>query len=183
MTHHKQKPLPKDIARLIAEEETEALARFRQRDFPGRLERAVAVDEAPAPARSHARRIPRWAWTGAVLFVIAGIMAYVAVPKRGSFGGADGEARAVAIRLPGLDGLEEWAKDTFLEPAPAIPAAGSFAAAFAAMKKDAQPADEAVSDERIRPPHLSLEKLMEILIRDRAVAKTLSLISPKFKEG
>jgi len=34
-----------------------------------------------------------------------------------------------------------------------------------------------------RIPHLGLEKLMEILIRDRAVEKTLSLMLPKIKEG
>jgi len=184
MKSPENKPLPENIERLIAKEETAAMSRFRARDFSARVKRAVAADRTPAPSRAGDRRVPGWAWTAAALFVAAGILAYVAVPKRVPIGGADGSARAVAIRLPGLDGLEAWARDTALEPAPASPAVGGFAAAFAGMGVGTaaeEPGTFAPTDRKI--PRLGLEKLMEILIRDRAVEKALSLMSPKFKEG
>lgn len=183
MNNDSRESRPDPIERLIADEEAAAMARFRQGDFRSRLERAVAAEEAPVPTKPNARRIPSWAWTAAALFVAAGILAYVAVPKRGPSGGASEAARAMVLRLPGLDGLDEWARNAALEPAPASPAAGGFAAALAGMKTRARPAGEAAAAERIRPSRLGLEKLMEILIRDRAVEKVLSLASPKFKEG
>jgi hypothetical protein len=188
-------PLPGEAERLIAGEEAAALAKFRTRDFSGRLNRAIAADGTPGPSRRAARRIPGWVWPAAALFVAAGILAYLAVPKPGPSGEADASARAMLIRLPGLDGLESWAKDTALEPAPLSVSAARFASVLAGMKTVAaedtargvpgranSDGAEAASSGASRP-RLGLEKLMEILIRDRAVAKTLSLVSPKFKEG
>jgi hypothetical protein len=82
--------------------------------------------------------------------------------------------------------LDLWAKDAALEPARLSPAPDAFAAVLAGIKdyEDARAAAAVDSRSRHdRAPHLGVEKLMEILIRDGAVEKVLSLISPKFKEG
>jgi|WetSurMetagenome_2_1015567.scaffolds.fasta_scaffold192448_2 hypothetical protein len=181
MKSPENKPLPENFERLIAEEEAAAVAKFRAGDFSGRVRRAVAAEGSSAAPRPVARRVPGWAWAAGALLTAAGVLAYLAVPKPAGI--ANGAAFAELVRFPGLDGLEAWEKDAALAPTPSSPVAGGFAAALAGMKTSARPAGEAAAAERIPPSHLGLEKLMEILIRDGAVAKTLSLMSPKFKEG
>jgi len=183
MKSAKDKPLPEDVRRLIEAEEDAALARFRSDDFAGRVAKAVTANGDRASARAGAHRIPRWAWAAAAVFGLAAIVAYLAFPKRGPSPFEPGTARAASVRLPGLDGLDAWARDAALEPAPLSPAAGGFAAVLAGLTTRAR-ATDAVEPASMAPaPRLGLEKLMEILIRDRAVEKALSLASPKFKEG
>ncbi len=184
MKNLREKPLPEDIERLIAEEESAAMARFRGSDFAPRLKGAIAVAGHEAPAPLPSRRIPGWTWAAAGVLTAAAILAYIAVPKRGPSRGAAEEKRTAFVRLPGLEEMELWAKDAALAPAPLSRATSAFAAALARMKAGAATAESVgIAPTEQRVPHLGLEKLMEILIRDKAVEKTLSLVSPKIKEG
>ena len=110
MKNIKENPLPEDIARLVREEESAATARFRGRDFTGRVKRAMAAAADAAPVRASLRRVPRWMAASAGVLAAVAIVAYVAVPKRGADDGAAERARAGLVRLPGLDGLDLWAK-------------------------------------------------------------------------
>jgi hypothetical protein len=184
MKNIKENPLPEDIARLVREEESAAMARFRGRDFTGRLKRTIAAAGGAAPVRASLRKIPRWMAASAGVLAAAAIIAYVTVPKRGADDGAAERARPGLVRLPGLDGLDLWAKVAALGPARLPIASDHFAAFLSGMKAVATTVTNVdLIPTEGKAPHLGLEKLMEILVRDRAVEKALSLVSPKFKEG
>jgi hypothetical protein len=172
-----------EISRLIREEEDRALEIFRQRNFDQKIRvRIAAVPKRKRGFFGHGMAIPA---TIAALILIAG-GTVVMVTRRPSSSPESGSGPIAAI-LKDLPGITDFVmpKETIpAGPTDAFGPARTFRVVLAMVKQQNREEERnaTVPTGSLRVPHLSLEKKMEILFKDRAIERVLVRMFRKSEE-
>lgn len=166
-----------DISALIREEEEEALAIFRTRDFRVRLE--SRLEQAAAGKRAHL--YPRiWALpalAGILVFIVAGIAFLI---LRHPASGPPPELKAFTYAVSQLPGLSLAPKREWTAPAGQTKTsrlAASVRQVLVSAGQLKQGEERRISAEGGigKIPRLSIDQKMEILFKERAIERALLL--------
>ncbi|GEM_PF-5146480 len=177
------------IERLIAAEEEEALARFRESRFEERLRERVSVARTKPSAFQRPRASFRFAWVCAVSLVALSCLALLIVRGRHP---AERTLEAVEENfrlLPGIQALERHRADRSVPASsPHSPLENVIAEALMSLiaaARGSSPGLEGtipVSSE-IGRKSKNLQVLYDLLVTERSVERVLMAIHEKSKEG
>lgn len=176
------------IEKLIAEEKEVALRRFRAGDFSSRVRALTQAKRKGRSLSSLRLRIPLAAWGGAALLVVLGIIAFFIFTPRTPQTSATQTIENFLRQTPAVQGLTrsqefstkevETGASRFKE---SIVMALSSSGRNQLSEKTGQ--DKLVPDSRSpQMPHLDLENMYRILIREKSIERVLSLSLKKLEE-
>jgi hypothetical protein len=172
-----------DISGLIHEDEDRALEIFRQRNFDQKIRsRIAAVSDRKRRFSGQRMVVPA---SVAALLLIAVWTVFVVI--RRSTPVPQSGPGPMAVVLGDLPGISDLVMPREIISAGATDAFGAARAvrvvlAMAAQQKEEEERKAAVPTGNLRVPHLSLEKKMEILFKDRAIERVLVSILKKSEE-
>jgi len=174
----------KDISALIRQEEEDALAFFRTRDFRDRVETRLkeAAGGKRPPIHSQIRAVPVLA--AFLVLIIAGI--FFSILKRPG-AGPPPEFRALASALGQLPGFShppgwEWTASPGQTGSSRLAESVQEALVRAGQLKREEEDRISIPAGAGRVPRLSLEQKMEILFKEKAIERVLSQFKYDSKE-
>jgi hypothetical protein len=172
------------VSTLIREEEENALAFFRSRDFKSRLERRLQETASYKKRAVLSRRLAAPALIAALVLAIAGISLFI---LRRPQAGPSPEFKALSFALARLPGFSPHPEPEW----PAFPEKTGTSRLAESVEQTLVRADEikrkveeslSVPTEKGKVPRLSLEQKMEILFQEKVIERTLRLFNNDSKE-
>jgi hypothetical protein len=173
-----------DVSALIKEEEEQALAFFRSRDFENGLKRRLQETARGKKQTVLNRRLAAPALGAALVLIIAGIFLFV---LRRSQAGPPQEFKALSFALAQLPGLSphpepEWPESPEKIETSRLAESVSQALVRAEQAKKQVEENIFVPAEKGKVPRLSLEQKMEILFQEKVIERALLLYKNDSKE-
>lgn len=173
-----------EVSALIKEEEENALAFFRSRNFKSRLETRLQETAGKKERGVLIRRLAAPAPAAALVLIIAGVFLFI---LRRPEAGPPPEFKALTFALAQLPGFShspepEWTASP--EKTGTSRLAESVGQALVRADQAKRKAEESISvpAEKGKVPRLSLDQKMEILFQERAIERALLLFRNDSKE-
>jgi hypothetical protein len=184
MIEKRDNPEFQEIAGLIREEKEQALQTFRRGDFEQKVRKQLAtVPMGKHKLFEHSMIVPA---SVAALIVVAGglTLLFLRRPAAVSQTGP-GRMAAILSEWPGISELTLSSEGVPAETTrlSAMAQAVQKVLMLAAKEKEGEEQKSLVPNVLPKVPHLSLEKKMEILLKEKAVERVLVSILEKNKEG
>jgi len=177
------------ISDLIAAEEEDAIARFRDSHFEDRLRSRIRKDLARAPRPRAFRAVLKPAWISAVVLVVLGSAVLIVLRSRPPAPQSVITVESALRLLPGIQALEKQETGGLDMVSSSNSALDQSIAAILSTRvmqdgrypvRDQPPAAGSFDPQK-KP--LNLQELYDLLIMNRSVERVLTLVSSKPKEG